>query len=52
MSTEPEPTEKTEPGTRGAAPEPGPEGTGGAPGRATDDVAASAGGGEDRKSVV
>ncbi|MFG2727974.1 helix-hairpin-helix domain-containing protein [Streptomyces canus] len=46
MSTEPEPTEKTEPGTRGAAPEPGPEGTGEAPGRATDDVAANAGGGE------
>ncbi|MCX5260738.1 DNA helicase RecD [Streptomyces canus] len=46
MSTEPEPTEKTEPGTRGAAPEPGPEGTGGAPGRAADDVAASAGGGD------
>ncbi|WP_439145665.1 helix-hairpin-helix domain-containing protein [Streptomyces canus] len=41
MSTEPEPTEKTEPGTRGAAPEP--EGTGEAPGRATDGVAASAG---------
>ncbi|MEU0428594.1 helix-hairpin-helix domain-containing protein [Streptomyces canus] len=34
MSTEPEPTEKTEPGTRGAAPEP--EGPEGAPGRATD----------------
>jgi hypothetical protein len=44
VSTEPEPTEKTEPGTRGAAPEP--EGTEGAPGRATDDVAASSGGGE------
>ncbi|MFF7546874.1 helix-hairpin-helix domain-containing protein [Streptomyces canus] len=44
MSTEPEPTEKTEPGTRGAAPEP--EGTGGAPGEATDGVAASDGGGE------
>ncbi|WP_328975537.1 helix-hairpin-helix domain-containing protein [Streptomyces canus] len=41
MSTEPEPTEKTEPGTRGAAPEP--EGTGEAPGRAADGVAASAG---------
>ncbi|MDQ0911933.1 hypothetical protein QFZ22_007918 [Streptomyces canus] len=45
MSTEPEPTEKTEPGTRGAAP--GPEGTGEAPGRATDGVAVSAGGGEE-----
>ncbi|KQW01955.1 helix-hairpin-helix domain-containing protein [Streptomyces sp. Root369] len=44
MSTEPEPTEKTEPGTRGAATEP--EGPGGAPGRATDGGAASAGGGE------
>lgn len=44
MSTEPEPTEKTEPGTRGAAPEP--EGPGEAPGEATDGVAASAGGGE------
>lgn len=41
MSTEPEPTEKTEPGTRGAAPEP--EGPGEAPGRAADGVAASAG---------
>ncbi|MFJ9005281.1 helix-hairpin-helix domain-containing protein [Streptomyces canus] len=41
MSTEPEPTEKTEPGTRGAAPEP--EGTGETPGRATDGVASSAG---------
>ncbi|MET9455836.1 helix-hairpin-helix domain-containing protein [Streptomyces canus] len=44
MSTEPEPTEKTEPGTRGAAPDP--EGPGGAPGRATDGGAASGGGGE------
>ncbi|MFJ9102845.1 helix-hairpin-helix domain-containing protein [Streptomyces sp. NPDC102405] len=44
MSTEPEPTEKTEPGTRSAAPEP--EGTEGAPGRATDGVAAGTGGGE------
>ncbi|MFF0093917.1 helix-hairpin-helix domain-containing protein [Streptomyces canus] len=44
MSTEPEPTEKTEPGTRGAAPEP--EGPGEAPGEAADGVAASAGGGE------
>ncbi|WP_405559528.1 DNA helicase RecD [Streptomyces canus] len=44
MSTEPEPTEKTEPGTRGAAPEP--EGPEGAPGETTDGVAASAGGGE------
>ncbi|MEV7732759.1 helix-hairpin-helix domain-containing protein [Streptomyces sp. NPDC088921] len=41
MSTEPEPTEKTEPGTRSAAPEQ--EGTEGAPDRATDGVAASAG---------
>ncbi|WP_329226326.1 helix-hairpin-helix domain-containing protein [Streptomyces canus] len=41
MSTEPEPTEKTEPGTRGAAPEP--EGPGEAPGGAADGVAASAG---------
>src|SRR3954470_20799971 len=44
VSTEPEPTEKTEPGTRDAAPEP--EGTVGVPGEATDGVAASAGGGE------
>ncbi|MFJ9149651.1 helix-hairpin-helix domain-containing protein [Streptomyces sp. NPDC102270] len=44
MSTEPEPTEKTEPGTRGAAPEP--EGTGGAPGSETDGAGAGAGGGE------
>ncbi|MER7568230.1 helix-hairpin-helix domain-containing protein [Streptomyces sp. NPDC097941] len=44
MSTEPEPTEKTEPGTRGAAPEP--EGTGGAPGSETDGAEAGAGGGE------
>lgn len=44
MSTEPEPTEKTEPGTRSAAPEP--EDTEAAPGEATDGVAASAGGGE------
>ncbi|WP_329240669.1 helix-hairpin-helix domain-containing protein [Streptomyces canus] len=44
MSTEPEPTEKTEPGTRGAAPEP--EGPGGAPGEAADGGAASGGGGE------
>ncbi|MEV7073523.1 helix-hairpin-helix domain-containing protein [Streptomyces sp. NPDC093990] len=34
MSTEPEPTEKTEPGTRGAAPEP--EGTDGTPAREAD----------------
>ncbi|MFG2468099.1 helix-hairpin-helix domain-containing protein [Streptomyces canus] len=44
MSTEPEPTEKTEPGTRGAAPEP--EGPGGAPGEAANGGAASGGGGE------
>ncbi|MET7734150.1 helix-hairpin-helix domain-containing protein [Streptomyces sp. NPDC005402] len=44
MSTEPEPTEKTEPGTRGAAPEP--EGTGGAPEQGTAGAGASAGGGE------
>ncbi|MFF1308780.1 helix-hairpin-helix domain-containing protein [Streptomyces sp. NPDC058307] len=44
MSTEPEPTETTEPGTRGAAPEP--QGTGGAPGSETDGAGAGAGGGE------
>lgn len=43
MSTEPEPTEKTEPGTRSAAPEP--EGTGGAPGSETEGAGAGAGAG-------
>ncbi|WP_030324285.1 ATP-dependent DNA helicase [Streptomyces sp. NRRL B-3229] len=37
MSTEPEPTEKTEPGTRGAAPEPEPEETDGEPGAEAED---------------
>ncbi|MEU0027584.1 helix-hairpin-helix domain-containing protein [Streptomyces sp. NPDC006335] len=41
MSTEPEPTEKTEPGTRGDAPEP--EGTGVAPGREPDGAGAGEG---------
>ncbi|MET8076112.1 ATP-dependent RecD-like DNA helicase [Streptomyces sp. NPDC005303] len=46
MSTEPEPTETTEPGTRGAAPEPEPEGTGGAPEQEADGAATGTGGGE------
>lgn len=42
MSTEPEPTEKTEPGTREAAPEPEPEATDGEPGAEAEDTAAEA----------
>lgn len=42
MSTEPEPTETTEPGTRGAAPEPEPEGTEETPGASAAESAESA----------
>lgn len=42
MSTEPEPTEKTEPGTREAAPEPEPEATDGEPGAEAEGTAAEA----------
>ncbi|WP_020139293.1 helix-hairpin-helix domain-containing protein [Streptomyces sp. 351MFTsu5.1] len=42
MSTEPEPTEKTEPGTREAAPEPEPQDTDGEPGAEAEGTAAEA----------